>query len=234
MAQPAAFSPSDHDFEVSVHEARTRFVQLVRVASLTGRPVTITDHGRAMATIVPTPPPHQRGRPPNETGAAPPRPPGTVGRIAEGRAVRAEDGRAVRADDGRAVRADDGRAVRAEDAREAEAARRRAEAERQAGAEAERRHAETFRQAEAARQQSDPDRAQAVAAGWARRLEEVRATQQRRHAAEMASVSQALAEAWRVIDHLRPRGADAGIDRLRTEHRDFLTGTDQGRAAQSM
>ncbi|XVU29602.1 type II toxin-antitoxin system prevent-host-death family antitoxin [Actinoplanes sp. CA-054009] len=195
MAQPAGFSPSDHDFEVSVHEARTRFVQLVRVASLTGRPVTITDHGRAMATIVPAPPPHQRSRPPNEAEAA---------------------------------------RQRAEAERQAEAARQRAEAERQAGAEAERRHAETFRQAEAARQQADPQRAQAVAAGWARRLEQVRASQQRRHAAEMASLSQALAEAWRVIDHLRPRGADAGIDRLRTEHRDFLAGADQARPGQSM
>src|SRR5689334_14150839 len=68
MAQPAAFSPSDHDFEVSVNEARTRFVQLVRVASLTGRPVTITDHGRAMATLVP----HQRNGADRPPGTAPP------------------------------------------------------------------------------------------------------------------------------------------------------------------
>ncbi|SNY68595.1 type II toxin-antitoxin system Phd/YefM family antitoxin [Paractinoplanes atraurantiacus] len=219
MAQPAAFSPSDHDFEVSVHEARTRFVQLVRVASLTGRPVTITDHGRPTATIVPLPLPHQRnapshppgpgsatGRPPDGTSTAPLHPPGAAGATDR---------------------------TQAEDARQVEDARRRAEAERQAGAEAERRHAETFRQAEAARQQSDPDRAQAVAAGWARRLEEVRAAQQRRHAAEMAALAQALADAWRVIDHLRPRGADTGIDRLRTEHHDFLPDR-RGAGGQSM
>ncbi|MFC3745075.1 hypothetical protein ACFOS3_49275, partial [Paractinoplanes deccanensis] len=73
MAQPAASSPSDHDFEVSVHEARTRFVQLVRVASLTGRSVTITDQGRALATIVPAAPSRQRtgiGRPPDDPAPA--------------------------------------------------------------------------------------------------------------------------------------------------------------------
>ncbi|MEV4347253.1 type II toxin-antitoxin system prevent-host-death family antitoxin [Actinoplanes sp. NPDC049596] len=221
MAQPAAFSPSDHDFEVSVNEARTRFVQLVRVASLTGRPVTITDHGRPMATLVP----HQRngadrppGTAPPPNRAAPPSP-GTGPRTPATAQSRSGTGAASPGTGGRS--ADTG-------GRSPDTARWRAEAERQAEAEAEGRRAESFRQAEAARQQSDPDRSQAVAAGWARRLEQVRATQQRQHAAEMASLARALADAWRVIDHLSPRGADPGIDRLRTEHHDFLPHQQKG------
>jgi prevent-host-death family protein len=231
MAQPAAFPASDHDFEVSLPEARTRFVQLVRVAGLTGRPVTITDHGRPMATIVPATAPRQRSGVPRPVDAA-------------------DSGGATQPH----TRAGAGRAKVETDLQRADARRQRAEVSRQAQAERER--AENFREAEAARrhgdlswprsgrQPGDPvqaqpgpgdsQRAQAVAAGWARRLEQVRATQQRQHATEMASLAQALAEAWRVINHLRPNGTDPGIDRLRTEHRELLRASSEAARGQSI
>ncbi len=52
MAEPiAAVSPPRR--ELPLHEARTRFVQLVRLAGLTGQSTLVTDAGRPLAVISP-------------------------------------------------------------------------------------------------------------------------------------------------------------------------------------
>jgi hypothetical protein len=53
------------------------------------------------------------------------------------------------------------------------------------------------------------------AAGWVRRLEQVRDEMRRQHAAHVNEVLQALGQAWEVIDTLSPPGADGNIDMLR-------------------
>lgn len=52
MPAPAAPIPS-RSLELSLLEARTRFVQLIRLAGLTRQATTITDTGRPIAAIVP-------------------------------------------------------------------------------------------------------------------------------------------------------------------------------------
>ena len=56
------------------------------------------------------------------------------------------------------------------------------------------------------------------AAGWARRLENVRQQLRRQHAIETAELRQALEETWRIIDQLRPPAADQQIDAQRVAH----------------
>jgi antitoxin (DNA-binding transcriptional repressor) of toxin-antitoxin stability system len=73
-------------------------------------------------------------------------------------------------------------------------------------------------------------RAQASAAGWSRRLTDLRDQLTRRHAAERAALLRALAEAWDLLDRHSPPGADREVDRLRAAHRD-LRDTDATRAA---
>lgn len=68
------------------------------------------------------------------------------------------------------------------------------------------------------RDQEADDRAQAVAAGWQRRIEQIRAALISQHSAELSVARTALAEAWTLIDHIYPRGANPGVDRLRTSH----------------
>ncbi|GAA0525370.1 hypothetical protein GCM10010172_02270 [Paractinoplanes ferrugineus] len=60
-----------------------------------------------------------------------------------------------------------------------------------------------------------PDTTAASAAGWVRRLEKVRQDLRRQHAVHTAELRQALDEAWRVIDDLRPPGTDRRIDEQR-------------------
>ncbi|MFI7603085.1 hypothetical protein [Actinoplanes sp. NPDC049681] len=52
MAEPAGRIPRPR-LELSLAEARTRFVQLARLASLTGQSTLVLDGGRPLAAIVP-------------------------------------------------------------------------------------------------------------------------------------------------------------------------------------
>ncbi len=123
MADPATPLPHPR-LELSLVEARTRFVQLARLAGLTSQTTVITEDGRPLAAIVPV--------------GAPPREP-----------------------------------------------------ERPANA--------------------------AAAAGWIRRIDKLRAEFRRQHVA----LEQALEDAWRELDRLRPPGSDGDIDALRTAHADL-------------
>jgi len=69
----------------------------------------------------------------------------------------------------------------------------------------------------AARDQEPPG-APGSAAGWMRRLETVRRDLRRQHAIETTEVINALDEAWRLLDSLRPSGADRTVDTLRAAH----------------
>ncbi|GIF01582.1 type II toxin-antitoxin system Phd/YefM family antitoxin [Paractinoplanes rishiriensis] len=51
MAEPATPTPPN-PIELSISEARTRFVQLVRLTSLTRQTTLIVDHGRPIAALV--------------------------------------------------------------------------------------------------------------------------------------------------------------------------------------
>lgn len=70
----------------------------------------------------------------------------------------------------------------------------------------------------------ESERLKQVSAGWANRLESVRADLQRRHAADVAVLRQALAEVWQRLDEVAPRGIDARVDQLRAAQRDLLAG----------
>jgi antitoxin (DNA-binding transcriptional repressor) of toxin-antitoxin stability system len=77
--------------------------------------------------------------------------------------------------------------------------------------------ARTVAQARAAR-----TRAEASAAGWSRRLDAVRDQHQRRHEAEMRTITDALTQAWAELDARYPPGGDAALDRLRAAHQPWL------------
>lgn len=57
----------------------------------------------------------------------------------------------------------------------------------------------------------------AAAAGWIRRIDKLRAEFRRQH----VGLEQALEEAWRELDRLRPPGADREVDALRAAHVDL-------------
>jgi antitoxin (DNA-binding transcriptional repressor) of toxin-antitoxin stability system len=122
MAEPATPMPHPR-LELSLVEARTRFVQLARLAGLTNQTTVVTDDGRPLAAIVPI-------------GAT--RPP-------------------------------------------------------------------------------EPERPNPAAAGWVRRIDKLRAEFRRQH----VGLEQALEDAWRELDKLRPPGTDRDIDALRTAHADL-------------
>ncbi|WP_433298913.1 hypothetical protein ACQP2F_44790 [Actinoplanes sp. CA-030573] len=61
MTQPAAAAPRP-PLELTLAEARTRFVQLVRLAGLTRQATVVTDAGRPAAAIVPIDVLRQSGR----------------------------------------------------------------------------------------------------------------------------------------------------------------------------
>jgi antitoxin (DNA-binding transcriptional repressor) of toxin-antitoxin stability system len=61
-----------------------------------------------------------------------------------------------------------------------------------------------------------------AAAGWLRRIEQVREAVRRQHAMRTAELEHALTDAWAVLDRLRPRGSDRLVDELRIAHRDVL------------
>ena len=58
MAEPAGRIPRPR-LELSLLEARTRFVQLARLAGLTQQTTIVTDGGRPLAAIVPAPRPSE-------------------------------------------------------------------------------------------------------------------------------------------------------------------------------
>ncbi|MFC7546003.1 type II toxin-antitoxin system Phd/YefM family antitoxin [Plantactinospora sp. GCM10030261] len=74
----------------------------------------------------------------------------------------------------------------------------------------------------AARAQADVERIAEVSAGWARRLDEQHGRSARRHAAELRTVTGALAEAWAELDRRFPPGTDPVLARLRAAHADLL------------
>ena len=119
MAEPATPLPHPR-LELSLVEARTRFVQLARLAGLTNQTTVVTDDGRPLAAIVPI-------------GA------------------------------------------------------------------------------------TRPDRPNPAAAGWIRRIDKLRAEFRRQH----VGLEQALEDAWRELDRLRPPGTDRDVDTLRTAHADL-------------
>jgi antitoxin (DNA-binding transcriptional repressor) of toxin-antitoxin stability system len=119
MAEPA--TPLPHPcLELSLVEARTRFVQLARLAGLTGRTTVVTEDGRPLAAIVPV-------------GAA------------------------------------------------------------------------------------RPERPNPAAAGWIRRIDNLRAEFGRQH----GGLEQALEDAWRELDRARPPGVDRQVDALRAAQADI-------------
>ncbi|PWU51609.1 hypothetical protein DLJ46_04710 [Micromonospora globispora] len=73
----------------------------------------------------------------------------------------------------------------------------------------------------AAQARADAERLAAVTAGWARRLEELHRQSTRRHAAELRTVTDALAEVWAELERRAPAG-DPGLARLRAAHADLL------------
>ncbi|MEU4424928.1 hypothetical protein AB0F81_30275 [Actinoplanes sp. NPDC024001] len=60
-----------------------------------------------------------------------------------------------------------------------------------------------------------------VAAGWLRRIEKVREDVRRQHATRIRELSQALDEAWRLLDDIRPPGTDRAADTLRAAQADL-------------
>ncbi|WP_328477202.1 hypothetical protein OHA21_23905 [Actinoplanes sp. NBC_00393] len=60
-----------------------------------------------------------------------------------------------------------------------------------------------------------------AAAGWLRRIEKVREDVRRQHATRIRELSQALDEAWRMLDEARPPGTDRAADTLRAAHSDL-------------
>ena len=73
----------------------------------------------------------------------------------------------------------------------------------------------------AAQARADAERLAAVTAGWARRLEELHRQSTRRHAAELRTVTDALAEVWAELERRAPAG-DRTLARLRAAHADLL------------
>ena len=131
MAEPATPLPHPR-LELSLVEARTRFVQLARLAGLTNQTTVVTEEGRPLAAIVPI----GSAQPPQQ--AQPPQP-------------------------------------------------------------------------------AQPSRPNPAAAGWIRRIDQLRAELRRQH----VGLERALEEAWKELDRLRPPGADREIDALRAAHADL-------------
>jgi prevent-host-death family protein len=65
-------------------------------------------------------------------------------------------------------------------------------------------------------------RSESTAAGWMRRIEQVREAVRRQHVQRTTELEHALTNVWAVLDRLRPQGADRAVDELRIAHRDVL------------
>src|SRR3982751_4158740 len=68
-------------------------------------------------------------------------------------------------------------------------------------------------------QRTHPENA---AAGWMRRIEQVREAVRRQHAMRISELEHALTDVWAVLDRLRPQGSDRTADELRIAHREVL------------
>ena len=66
-------------------------------------------------------------------------------------------------------------------------------------------------------------RSESTAAGWMRRIEQVREAVRRQHVQRTTELERALTNVWAVLDRLRPPGSDRAVDELRIAHRDVLT-----------
>jgi antitoxin (DNA-binding transcriptional repressor) of toxin-antitoxin stability system len=69
---------------------------------------------------------------------------------------------------------------------------------------------------------SSTARTDVTAAGWMRRIEQVREAVRHQHAARITELEHALINVWAVLDRLRPQGSDRTLDELRITHRDVL------------
>jgi antitoxin (DNA-binding transcriptional repressor) of toxin-antitoxin stability system len=67
-----------------------------------------------------------------------------------------------------------------------------------------------------------PGRSENSAAGWMRRIEQVREAVRHQHAQRTTALEHALTTVWAVLDRLRPPGTDRSVDQLRVAHRDVL------------
>lgn len=61
-----------------------------------------------------------------------------------------------------------------------------------------------------------------AAAGWMRRIEQVREAVRRQHATRISELEHALADVWAVLDRVTPRGSDRAVDELRVAQRDVM------------
>jgi antitoxin (DNA-binding transcriptional repressor) of toxin-antitoxin stability system len=66
------------------------------------------------------------------------------------------------------------------------------------------------------------DRARAAAAGWARRIEEVRATVGRQQADRIRAMEHLLSEAWGLLDGRCPPGVDRAVDGARAAYQEAV------------
>lgn len=210
MAEPAGPVPRPR-LELSLPEARTRFVQLARLASLTHQTTIVTDGGRPLAAIVPA----SRSGPPAEA-VTPGQPidavlPGGSGEgVAPGRSsgVVAPGGPGEGVTSGRlAGMVAPGRSADSV----APASGGPGASPSSGGVGASRPSADV-----GASGSSAGGAPKGSAAGWLRRIETLRAELQRQHTA----LELALEEAWRELDRVRPPGSDDAIDSLRLAHSD--------------
>ncbi|WDZ83256.1 type II toxin-antitoxin system Phd/YefM family antitoxin [Micromonospora cathayae] len=74
----------------------------------------------------------------------------------------------------------------------------------------------------AAQARADAERLAAVSAGWARRLDDLHRRGAERHAAELRTVTDALAEVWAELDRRGVLSGDPTLARLRAAHADLL------------
>ncbi|AEV86295.1 hypothetical protein ACWT_5277 [Actinoplanes sp. SE50] len=74
--------------------------------------------------------------------------------------------------------------------------------------------------ADVLRPPSPPDPPGRSGAGWLQRIEKVRDDVRRQHAGRIQELSQALDEAWQMLDQRHPPGTDRHVDALRAAQRD--------------
>ena len=207
MAEPARSLPHPR-LELSLVEARTRFVQLARLAGLTNQTTVVTEDGRPLAAIVPIAStlPAEAGR-----SATPPDRAAQLGRSSQIDGSTQVD-RSSQASRSAEMSRSPQTGRFPETSRFAETGRSSPASRSAEGG----RLAEVGQSAQAGRS-AEPDRPNPAAAGWIRRIDKLRAEFRRQH----VGLEQALEDAWRQIDRLRPPGTDPETDALRTAHADL-------------
>jgi antitoxin (DNA-binding transcriptional repressor) of toxin-antitoxin stability system len=192
MAEPAAPIPRPR-LELSLLEARTRFVQLARLANLTRQSTIVTEGGRPVAAIVPVDAALGATASSGSAGGASASPAAPAPSLPA--ASPSSSSSAAPASDGPAASASPllSGPVSALPAGSASSSPGRSGGPSGSGS-----------------------AAGGSAAGWLRRIETLRADLQRQHRA----LETALEEAWRELDRVRPPGSDPGVDALRLAHSD--------------